>query len=100
MAVYVDDIRFRRGREVRCHMIADTDRELKAMAQLIGLRPWDHLDAGTPESRYELSMSKRKRALAHGALQLTTPELAMFLAARASRPSSTPELSCTPITQS
>lgn len=82
MAVYVDAIRFRRGREIRCHMVADSDRELRQMAHQIGLRPSDHREAGTPQSRYEISMTKRKQAVANGAIAISTPDLAQLLTAR------------------
>lgn len=69
MAVYVDEMRvvgppwrYRSS----CHMMADTDRELEAMARWLGLRKdWRHGD------HYDLTANKRRRAVAAGALELS-----------------------------
>lgn len=48
-----------------CHMIADTEKELHAMARLIGLRPaWFQGD------HYDLTPGRRGLALDHGAVEL------------------------------
>lgn len=69
MAVYVDDMRAQYGRMVMCHMIADTDEELHAMADRIGVsRRW-HQCAGTSRSHYDICLSKRALAIQHGAIE-------------------------------
>lgn len=66
MTVYVDDMRAKFGRMVMCHMIADTDTELHAMADTIGLaRKWFQGD------HYDISLSLRAKAIAAGAQEVT-----------------------------
>lgn len=70
MSVYVDDMRAPFGRLVMCHMLADTDDELHAMADRIGVsRRW-HQKAGTPHSHYDIALSKRALAVAAGAIEI------------------------------
>lgn len=71
MTVYVDDMRATYGRMVMCHMIADTDDELHAMAAKIGVaRRWWQ---GPPKHRshYDIALSKRALAVAAGAIEIT-----------------------------
>lgn len=71
MAVYVDDMKAKYGRMVMCHMIADTDDELHAMADRIGVsRRW-HQKPGTARSHYDIALSKRALAVVHGAIEIT-----------------------------
>lgn len=70
MTVYVDDMRARFGRMIMCHMIADTEEELHAMAECIGVaRRWYQGD------HYDIALSKRAAALAAGAQEITQREL-------------------------
>ena len=77
MAVYVDNMKapfkpqHRPGRTyVMCHMIADTEAELHAMADRIGvLRKWYQGD------HYDITQSKRALAVAAGAIELSRMEL-------------------------
>ena len=72
MAVYVDDMAapfkpsHRPGRTyVMCHMIADTDDELHAMAAEIGVaRKWHQGD------HYDIAKAKRTLAVKLGAIEL------------------------------
>jgi hypothetical protein len=72
MTVYVDDMaapykpEHRPGRTyVMCHMIADTEAELHAMAAKIGVaRKWYQGD------HYDIAKSKRALAVQHGAVEL------------------------------
>ncbi len=66
MTVYVDDMNAGFGRLKMSHMIADTETELHAMADRIGVaRRWYQHD------HYDIALSKRVAAVAAGALQIT-----------------------------
>lgn len=74
MTVYVDDMR-RRARVGRLdavwsHMMADTSAELAAMARAIGLRPQWVQHPGTPLEHYDLTESRRRAAVAAGAVEI------------------------------
>lgn len=72
MAVYVDDMRANFGRMVMCHMIADTDDELHAMAVKIGVaRRWWQSPEKTSGSHYDIALSMRAKAVAAGAIEIT-----------------------------
>lgn len=77
MTVYVDDVRHQFGRMVMCHMWADTDEELLAMADIVGVaRKWiqghpvlsfdKHKDASWVH--FDISLSCKAKALAAGAV--------------------------------
>jgi len=75
MAVYMDNARNEYRRMKMCHMIADTLQELHDTAQAIGmLREWFQ-----PHSfpHYDVSLTRRKQALALGAVELTSRQLAL-----------------------
>ena len=76
MSVYVDDMRAPFGRMILCHMIADTDAELHAMADQIGVaRRWHQGD------HYDISLSMRAKAVGFGAVEITQRQcsaMAMF----------------------
>ncbi|OAE72574.1 hypothetical protein A7J71_11180 [Achromobacter insolitus] len=79
MAVYVDRMRAGYRRMVMCHMLADTDDELHAMADRIGVaRRW-HQKAGTPHSHYDICLSKRAQAVAAGAMEIDRQQLAALI---------------------
>lgn len=82
MSVYVDNMRAHYGRMIMCHMVADTDEELHAMAEKIGVaRKW-HQKAGTVHSHYDIALSKRALAVANGAKEITMRELALLIRAK------------------
>ena len=94
MTVYVDDMkaefqsRHAPGRRyVMSHMIADTDDELHAMADKIGVaRKWFQRD------HYDITQSKKALAIKHGARAITLREIAyMANNRRAGYPMGTPE---------
>lgn len=71
MTVYVDDMRAPYGRMIMCHMIADTDAELHAMALHIGVaRRW-HQAPPAHDSHYDIALSKRSLAIEAGAVAIT-----------------------------
>lgn len=66
-----------------CHMLADSDAELHAMADAIGVarRWWQSPDA-TAGSHYDICLAKRAAALRLGAKSVTTRQLAAMNARR------------------
>jgi hypothetical protein len=77
MTVFVDDMRAPFGRMVMCHMVADTEAELHAMADVIGLaRRWYQGD------HYDVSLAKRALAVRAGAVEVTRVELGRWLLAK------------------
>lgn len=66
MTVYVDDMRAKFGRMIMCHMIADTDEELRSMAQRIGVaQRWHQGD------HFDICLEKRALAVAAGAVEVS-----------------------------
>lgn len=83
MTVYVDDMRARYGRLVMCHMLADTDDELHAMARAIGVaRRWWQSPETTAGSHYDVCLVKRAAAVRLGAVEVTMREAAAMNARR------------------
>ena len=79
MTVYVDQMQAPYGRMIMCHMVADTDEELHAMADQIDVaRRW-HQKRGTPHSHYDICKAKRARAVALGAVEIGRQELAEII---------------------
>ena len=92
MAVYVDDMFAPYGRMKMCHMLADSDEELHAMAAQIGVaRRW-HQAPPRHDSHYDIAMSKREEALRLGAVSITLRQAAaMNLRRRATGALGSPE---------
>lgn len=68
MSVYVDEAVWPYGRMVMCHMLADTDDELHAMADKLGVsRRWHQ---NTKYSHYDICKSKRALAVSFGAIEI------------------------------
>lgn len=75
MTVYVDDMRASFGLMVMCHMIADNEDELHAMAARIGVaRKWYQKD------HYDVALSKRTLAVKYGAVEVTWREAGAMMA--------------------
>ncbi len=77
MSVYVDDVRHKFGNMVMCHLWADTDDELLAMVDKIGVqRKWiqGHKTLSFGKHReaswvhFDISLSKKALAIAVGAI--------------------------------
>lgn len=70
MSVYVDDMNAPFGRMLMCHLIADTTEELLTMVDKIGVqRKWIQ-NAGTNREHFDIALSKKKLALAAGAIEI------------------------------
>lgn len=70
MTVYVDDMIAPLGRMKMCHMMADTDDELRAMATRIGVaQKWHQGD------HFDICQSKRALAVKAGAKEITQREM-------------------------
>ncbi|ABM96933.1 DUF4031 domain-containing protein [Methylibium petroleiphilum] len=93
MAVYVDDMRAPYRRMLMCHMLADTDDELHAMAALIGVaRRWWQSPEKTSGSHYDICLTKRALAVKAGAVEITLRQAsAMNLRRRATGELGPPE---------
>jgi hypothetical protein len=71
MTVYVDNARNPLGRMIMCHMLADSDDELHAMADRLGLkREWYQGD------HYDISQVRKARAIRFGAIEISSREIA------------------------
>ncbi len=75
MSVYVDGMRAPYGSMVMCHMIADTTEELLSMARQIGVQEKWIQHRGTHKEHFDICLSKRTKAIALGAVQITQREL-------------------------
>lgn len=63
-----------------CHMIADTEEELIAFAKKIALRPeWIQRNSIV---HFDLNYNKRQRAIAAGAVEITSREFVDIMRAR------------------
>jgi hypothetical protein len=70
VTVYVDDMRASYGRMVMCHMVADTEEELHAMASQIGVAlRWYQGD------HYDICLAKRDLAVRLGAVEVTMRQI-------------------------
>ena len=80
MTVYVDDMRARYGRLVLCHMAGDSESELHAMADAIGVaRRWFQGD------HYDVCLAKRALAVRLGAQEVSRVELGRLVIAQRRR---------------
>lgn len=69
VTVYVDDVRHSFGRMKMCHMWADTEEELLAMVDKIGVqRKWIQRPPKASWVHFDISLSKKALALKAGAV--------------------------------
>lgn len=72
MTVYVDDMRAPYRGMLMCHMIADTDQELRDMADKVGVaQKWHQGD------HFDICLSKRSLAVEFGAKEISRMELGL-----------------------
>jgi hypothetical protein len=83
MTVYVDKARNCFGRMIMCHMVADTLDELHATASAVGMRRAWFQPSSFPH--YDLSLTRRRKALALGAVEIDRREMARFMRAHRRR---------------
>ena len=71
VTVYVDNMRAGYGRMVMCHMLGDSEAEVHAMANCIGVaRRWYQGD------HYDICLAKRSLAIKSGAVEITSRQAA------------------------
>lgn len=73
MTVYVDDMRAPLGRMLMSHMVAETDAELHAMADRIGVARRHHQG-----DHYDICQAARARAIGAGARPVTRRQLGLM----------------------
>jgi len=69
MTVYVDTATNQFGCMKMCHMLSDTIQELHDMAHKLGLKR-DWFQSASTLPHYDICQSKRKLALAYGAVEI------------------------------
>jgi hypothetical protein len=75
MAVYVDNYGAAFGRMIMSHMIADSHEELLEIARKIGVQEkWIQYE-GTYREHFDICLSKRKKAVLLGAIEMSPIEL-------------------------
>jgi len=79
VAVYVDNMYASYGRMKMCHMIADTEEELHAMADKIGMKRAWFQRKETSLDHYDVGKGKRTLAVQHGAIEITTRQIGHHL---------------------
>lgn len=82
MTVYVDSHAAKLGRMVMCHMVADTEEELREMAEALGLGQYVHRSR-SGVLHLDVCLKKRAEAVARGAREVGWREMARLC--RASR---------------
>lgn len=79
MSVYVDAAMIPYGRMKMSHLMADTQDELLAMVDKIGVtRRWIQ-HQGKPMEHFDISMVKRDLALQSGAIAVNSRQLVMMV---------------------
>lgn len=82
MSVYVDSANIPFRNTLMCHMVADSEEELHAMATSLGMERRWHQKPGTHHSHYDIPIAKKAAALRLGAIEVSRRQLALFLRQR------------------
>lgn len=82
MAVYVDDMAAPYRGMKMCHVIADSSSELMAMMRTIGVATRHVQFPGTFKEHFDICITKRRKALSSGAVQITMRQLACMVTLR------------------
>ena len=78
MAVYIDNFNAEFNGMIMCHMVADTNAELIEMVEKIGVdKKWIQYP-GTYNEHFDISLGKKKLAIANGAKEIGFREYAEF----------------------
>lgn len=85
MAVYVDTMRAAFKGMIMCHMFADSHEELMAMAKRLELKPEWIQDPFTYREHFDISRTKRDKALRLGAKEISFRECGELLRLRRER---------------
>lgn len=89
MAVYIDDayIHAKVGRIVTkwCHLTADSTEELVSFARKIGMKPQWIQHAGTWKEHFDVTETRRFKAVEHGAVEIGYRDTITFLQAKKNR---------------
>lgn len=80
--VLIDDMEAPFGRMIMCHMVADTNMELVQMALAIGMKASWIQHKGTYKEHFDVSKTRKAKAIELGAKQVTMSELSTFIQAR------------------
>lgn len=80
--VYIDNYNAPFRGMTMCHMVADTTEELLAMVDTIGVnRKWIQYP-GTYNEHFDICLTKKKLALAAGAMEISARDYANFANAK------------------
>jgi poly-D-alanine transfer protein DltD len=73
--VYVDNFNAPFGRMKMCHLIADSQTELLEFVSKIGVnKKWIQYE-GTSKEHFDICLSKKKKAIENGAVEINFREL-------------------------
>lgn len=98
MSVYVDDMSRRKIGEFASmkmsHLAADTHSELLDMADKIGVASrWIQQEGDSRFEHFDVSMSKRRLAIQHGAIPITYRAMSLWMSSGRQTPPQTEETS-------
>ncbi len=80
MATYVDNALIQYGRMKMCHLLADTDDELHAIAKKLGLkRSWFQ---NKSTKHYDVCKANREKAIKLGAIPVSSRKLVELIRAQ------------------